>query len=52
MVREDSKISPEDFFHDKVDEHKQPALVERTNTTLTNEKTADVTAKLVSELEE
>ncbi|CAF4306111.1 unnamed protein product [Rotaria sp. Silwood2] len=51
IVREESKIS-ESFFHETSDDIKQPTVIERANSTLKAEATANLTAQLESEIQE
>jgi hypothetical protein len=50
-AHEDLDVPPEQFFNEKVGEHKQPALSERTNNTLKSEITAALNSKLEDEIQ-
>ncbi|CAF0755943.1 unnamed protein product [Rotaria sordida] len=51
MIREDSKIS-ENFFHKTSNDMKQSSVIERTNSSLKAEATANLTVQLESEIQE
>jgi hypothetical protein len=52
VVRQDSNVSTEEFFHEKVGELNQPRVVEKSNSDLKDETSAVLTCALEAEIQE